>query len=113
LEPATVTVHVSDTVEWKSDDIVAHTATADHEAIHTGAAWRYVARKNGTYNYICSRHPNMKGKLIVQQIIKKRSDKLYTTTAPVPRSGLQVQNSITLVRDIPSWGKKKVAKSFF
>jgi plastocyanin len=75
FEPATVTVHAGDTVEWKNNDIVAHTATADGEAqkpafdsgtIHTGAAWRYVARKEGTYNYICTRHPNMKGKLIVQ-----------------------------------------------
>src|SRR5262245_11987695 len=75
FEPATVTVHVGDTVEWKNDDIVAHTATADGEAqkpafdsgtIHTGAAWRYVAREKGTYDYICTRHTNMKGKLIVE-----------------------------------------------
>ncbi len=75
FEPATVTVDAGDTVEWKNEDTVAHTATADDEAqkpafdsgtIHTGAAWRYVARKKGTYNYICTRHPNMKGKLIVQ-----------------------------------------------
>jgi len=75
FEPATVTVNVGDTVEWKNDDIVPHTATADSKAqkpvfdsgtIDTGAAWRYVARKKGTYNYSCTLHPNMKGKLIVQ-----------------------------------------------
>jgi len=75
FEPAAVTVHAGDTVEWKNDDIVPHTATADGEAqkpafdsgtINTGAAWRYVARKKGTYNYSCTLHPNMKGKLIVQ-----------------------------------------------
>jgi plastocyanin len=75
FDPATVTVHEGDTLEWKNDDFVPHTATEDGEAqkpafdsgtIHTGAAWRYVARKKGTYNYICTRHPNMKGKLIVQ-----------------------------------------------
>ena len=75
FEPATVTVHAGDTVEWKNDDFVPHTATADSEpqkpafdsgTIDTGAAWRYVAREKGTYNYICTRHPNMKGKLIVQ-----------------------------------------------
>ena len=75
FEPATVTVNVGDTVEWKNDDIVPHTATADGEAqkpvfdsgtIQTGATWRYVVRNKGTYNYICTLHPNMKGELIVQ-----------------------------------------------
>jgi plastocyanin len=73
--PATVTVHGGDTVEWKNDDSVPHTATADGEAqepafdsgtIRTGAAWRYVAGKKGTYNYTCTFHPKMLGKLIVQ-----------------------------------------------
>src|SRR5215469_14236831 len=75
FEPATVTVHEGDTVEWKNNDIVPHTATADEGAqkpvfdsgtIHKGAAWRFDARKKGTYNYICRLHPNMKGQLIVQ-----------------------------------------------
>ena len=75
FEPATLTVHVGDTVEWKNDDIVPHTATADGAAqkpafdsgtMRKGATWRYVARKKGTYNYTCMFHPNMKGKLIVQ-----------------------------------------------
>ena len=73
--PAAVTVHAGDTVEWKNDDIVPHTATADGEAqkpafdsgtIRTGATWRYVAQNKGTYNYTCTLHPNMKGELIVQ-----------------------------------------------
>ena len=76
FEPATVTVRVGETVEWKNEGIVPHTATADAEVAHkpvfdsgtidTGAAWRYVARKKGTYNYTCAYHPNMTGKLIVQ-----------------------------------------------
>jgi plastocyanin len=75
FEPATVTVHAGDTVEWKNEDNVAHTATADDKAqspafdsgsIQTGAAWRYVAQKKGTENYTCTFHPNMKGELIVQ-----------------------------------------------
>jgi len=55
FEPATVTVHAGETVEWKNDDIVPHTATADSKArkpvfdsgtIDTGATWRYVARSS-------------------------------------------------------------------
>ena len=75
FEPAAVTVRAGDTVEWKNEDVVPHTATADVVAykhgfdsgtILTGATWRYVAQMKGTYNYICMLHPNMKGKLIVQ-----------------------------------------------
>jgi plastocyanin len=72
FEPATVTVHQGDTVEWKNEDTVPHTATADGNpafdsgAIQTGAAWRYVVKEKGTENYTCTFHPNMKGELIVQ-----------------------------------------------
>jgi len=75
FEPATVTVHEGDTVEWKNEDSVPHTATEAAEGkkpafdsgyLQTGAAWRYVAQKKGTYNYICTLHPNMQGTLIVQ-----------------------------------------------
>ena len=75
FEPATVNVQVGDIVEWKNDDIVPHTATEggegqkpvfDSRTIQTGAAWRYVAQIKGTYNYTCTLHPNMHGKLIVQ-----------------------------------------------
>ena len=76
FEPATVTVRAGETVEWKNEDIVPHTATADAEVahkpifdsgtIHTDATWRYAPRKKGTYNYTCTYHPNMTGKLIVQ-----------------------------------------------
>ena len=75
FQPETVTVHAGDTVEWKNDDIVPHTATADGDpqkatfdssGIPTGATWRYVPRNQGKYNYTCTLHPNMEGKLIVQ-----------------------------------------------
>ena len=73
FEPATVTIHPGDTVEWKNEDNAPHTATADTPkpgfdsgAIQSGAAWRYDGREKGTYNYICKIHPYMKGKLIVQ-----------------------------------------------
>ena len=73
FEPATVTVNQGDTVEWKNDDAVPHTATEDVSKprfdsgpIEMGAAWRYIARNKGTYEYTCTFHPNMEGKLIVQ-----------------------------------------------
>ena len=73
FDPETVTVNQGDTVEWKNEDIVPHTATEDvvkpafdSGTIQVGAMWRYVARNKGTYNYTCTFHPNMEGKLIVQ-----------------------------------------------
>jgi len=75
FQPATVTVHEGEAVEWKNEDIVPHTATADGNGekpifdsgnIQTGAAWRHVAQQKGTYTYSCTLHPNMHGKLIVE-----------------------------------------------
>jgi plastocyanin len=73
FQPATMTVHPGDTVEWKNEDNTPHTATAktpnpgfDSGAIRSEGQWRYDAREKGTYNYICTIHPYMKGQLIVQ-----------------------------------------------
>ncbi len=69
--PVTLIVNVGDTVVWKNEDVVPHTATDrgksfDSGAIVSGASWSYVANKKGTYSYYCTFHPNMNGKLIVR-----------------------------------------------
>jgi plastocyanin len=75
FDPATVTVHAGDTVEWKNEDSVDHTATDesnpqkrafDSGPIQQGKTWNYVAGKKGTYNYYYTLHPFMKGQLIVE-----------------------------------------------
>lgn len=73
FEPATLTVHVGDTVEWKNADVVPHTATDeaqrpafDSAKIDIGGSWRYVTQKKGTYKYFCTLHPNMTGTLVVE-----------------------------------------------
>lgn len=71
-QPETLTVNAGEIVEWKNADIVPHTATAadgkafDSGSIAKGASWRFTADKKGTYDYICTFHPNMKAKLVVQ-----------------------------------------------
>jgi plastocyanin len=35
-QPAEITVHVGDTVEWKNQDIVAHTVTARDKSFDSG-----------------------------------------------------------------------------
>ncbi len=68
-----LSVNVGDTVEFKNRDIVPHTATStamppvfDSGRIGVGESWKYVAGKKGVYDYECSFHPNMQGKIIVQ-----------------------------------------------
>jgi plastocyanin len=69
--PATLVVRAGDTVVWKNEDVVPHTATDrgkrfDSGSIEPGGSWSYVARRKGTYFYYCAYHPNTKGKLVVR-----------------------------------------------
>lgn len=68
--PQTLTVHQGDTVRWVNKDPFPHTVTAkgvfDSGSIAAGGSWRFVARKPGVYDYICTLHPNMKGTLRVE-----------------------------------------------
>ena len=69
--PANLEVNAGDTVIWKNEDLVPHTATSarksfDSGAIESGRTWKYVVRKKGSYSYICVYHPTMKAELIVQ-----------------------------------------------
>lgn len=70
--PASLTVRVGDTIVWKNDDVVPHTATStgkkvfDSGNIEPGASWSYVVKKKGTFPYFCAYHINMKAKLIVR-----------------------------------------------
>jgi len=67
--PATLTVNSGDSVVWKNADVAPHTATGkgfDSGTIAAGASWRFTATRKGTFSYICSFHPTMKGRLIVK-----------------------------------------------
>jgi len=71
FQPADLTVNVGDTIVWKNTDIVSHTVTAadgsfDSDEIKPGKSWKLVAKKAGTFEYACSPHPNMQGKLVVK-----------------------------------------------
>lgn len=68
--PQRLDVAVGDTVIWKNDDIVPHTATAqkvfDSRNIAVGESWKLVVKDKGSHAYICSFHPTMKGELVVK-----------------------------------------------
>jgi plastocyanin len=69
--PASLTVKRGDTVVWVNKDMFAHTATADDRSfdskdIAARKTWKHVAGKSGTFAYVCTLHPTMKGTLIVK-----------------------------------------------
>jgi plastocyanin len=69
--PATITVPVGNTVRWANHDDIPHTVVADDKsfkskALDTDDAFSFTFTKPGTYNYFCSLHPKMTGKIVVQ-----------------------------------------------
>lgn len=70
FNPAQVTVAPGDTIEWKNEDIFAHTATAsdgsfDSGLIAPGTTWKTVVHGSGTISYHCRPHPNMAAAIVV------------------------------------------------
>ena len=69
--PADASAHVGDTIEWKNEDFVAHTATARGNEFDVRlapkATGRAVIKGAGKIEYYCRYHPNMKGTITVGQ----------------------------------------------
>jgi plastocyanin/cytochrome c553 len=70
FQPAEVTVHAGDVVEWVNRDPFPHNVASDAAAIHSGdldpdRTWRYRALTRGTFHYVCTLHPGMAGVLHV------------------------------------------------
>ena len=68
--PKELKVHSGDIVVWTNEDIVPHTATAkarfDSKEIASKESWTYKVTRKGTFPYICTYHPSMKGELIIE-----------------------------------------------
>jgi LPXTG-motif cell wall-anchored protein len=85
--PASITIHVGDTVTWVNNGPSAHTATANNGAFNTGVLQKghsasHTFTKAGTYSYICSIHPFMHGTVVVLA----NSTTTTTTPATTPTS---------------------------
>jgi plastocyanin len=69
FEPAEVSAHVGDTIEWTSSDFVAHTATARNKdwdmAIPAKGVGRVTLQHKGDVDYFCRFHPFMMGRISV------------------------------------------------
>ena len=68
--PASLTVQRGDTVTWRNNDVVPHTATAagkfDSGSIAPGKSVSKKMEQAGEFDYVCSFHPGMKARLIVK-----------------------------------------------
>lgn len=72
FDPADLTVTVGTTVTWSNTDSVAHIVTATDGAFSSGNLdpgnnFRYTFNAAGTFDYACTIHPAMKGKVTVTE----------------------------------------------
>ena len=69
FNPATINIKAGTVVTWTNQDTAKHTVKLDEiesPSLAKGQSWSYSFTTPGTYNYICSLHPSMKGKIIVE-----------------------------------------------
>lgn len=70
FKPMTLTIRPGDTVVWVNKDIVEHTATAkgsfDSKMVAAGKSWKRTFKTAGSFDYVCTYHPTMTGKLVVR-----------------------------------------------
>jgi plastocyanin len=73
FNPGTVTIKAGGKVTWTNDDSVGHDVTGDDfesgspGGIEGGSTFSHTFKKAGTYNYVCSVHPGMKGTVKVSK----------------------------------------------
>jgi plastocyanin len=70
FSPAQLTVQRGETVTWRNNDLVPHTVTAagkfDSGNIGPGQSYSRKMDRAGGYDYICTYHPGMKGRIEVK-----------------------------------------------
>jgi plastocyanin len=71
FSPSSMTVTVGTKVTWKNTDNVQHSVTSDTGLFDSGlfapgGTYSYTFNTAGTYNYHCTIHSGMTGKIIVQ-----------------------------------------------
>ena len=70
FNPPKVEVKSGDIVEWKNEDITAHTATSagrfDSGSIDSEKSWRHTFVEKGDFPYTCTFHPEMKAVVTVK-----------------------------------------------
>lgn len=70
FQPASLTVTAGTTVTWTNRDEEPHTVAASDGSFHspgmgTGATFTHTFAAAGTFDYVCSIHPMMRGTVVV------------------------------------------------
>ncbi len=73
FDPKTITIHLGDTVRWVNNSSASegHTVSAasgngfSSRILHQGDAYSHAFNHAGTFSYLCTIHPYMKGKVKV------------------------------------------------
>ncbi len=69
FQPAEITIQKGETVTWINQDSVDHTVTGtsfDSGLLSKGKVFKQTLNETGTFDYHCTSHPSMKGKVIVK-----------------------------------------------
>jgi plastocyanin len=71
FSPATLTIAPGTSVTWTNDDDIPHTVVAKDKSFRskpmdTGNQFSYTFATPGEYDYFCSLHPHMVGKIVVK-----------------------------------------------
>ncbi|MHB1314506.1 MAG: cupredoxin domain-containing protein [Christensenellales bacterium] len=64
FQPAEIIIKKGETVTWINQDTVQHTATCstfDSGLLRKGESYKHKFDETGTFDYICTPHPYMKG----------------------------------------------------
>ena len=70
--PAELTIRAGDSVVWMNRDVIPHTATQsggkgfDSGTLKSGDAWKHTFTTGGTVDYVCTFHPTMKGRVMIE-----------------------------------------------
>jgi amicyanin len=98
FQPATITITAGDSVTWTNRDIVVHTATSTSGAFDSGElaegdSYRVTFTEPGTFDYLCTPHPSMTGRVVVVAA---------ASAAPPQRDGSEELPDVALERaDMP------------
>ena len=72
FSPQEITIHRGGTVTWVNEDDIPHALATNDKAFRSKAMdtedkFSFTFKKTGTYEYFCSLHPHMQGKVIVTE----------------------------------------------
>ena len=71
FSPPGLTVKAGTTVTWRNEDDIPHTVASSarvfkSKALDTGDSYSFTFNEPGSYQYFCSLHPHMMGKIVVE-----------------------------------------------